>query len=194
MRRLVSLFVLPIMALALAGCPPSPTPSYPPISFADKPPIALDVAEIRIEVQYEEPLAPPHVGQDFPVPPLTAARRWAKDRLRAVGRGGVAILTIREAGATEAELERSTGLKGLFRQEQSQRYEVTVSMKLAVTPAGKAGTGSAETVARRNVTVLENADLNDRDAAWYKLTRDVMTDFDTAMTAKIRESLRDFVR
>lgn len=194
MRHILSLFVLSIMALGLAGCPPPAVPEYPPIGFADKPPIALDVAEIRIEVLYEEPLAPPHVGQDFPVPPLAAARRWAEDRLRATGNSGIATVTIREAGATETELERSKGLKGLVKREQSQRYEVTISIEVAASSAGNSRRASAEAVARRSVTVLENADLNEREAAWYKLTRDAMTDFDTAMTAEIGKSLRGFVR
>lgn len=195
MRSLVCLLLLPIILLGLAGCPAAPVrPEYPPIRFADKPPIALDVARIRIEVRYEEPLTPPHVGQEFPVPPLAAARRWAEDRLRAVGRSGTATVTILEAGATETDLERSTGLKGLIRREQSQRYEVTVSMSIAAAAAHHTSPATAEAVARRTVTVLEDADLNQREAAWYKLTKDTMTDFDRAMELEIRKTLRDFVK
>lgn len=194
MRSPVSLFVLPLLALGLAGCPPPPAPEYPPISFAGEPPLALDVAEIRIEVPYEEPLNPPHVGHEFPVPPLAAARRWAEERLRATGNGGVATVIIREASATETELERSKGLKGLIRQEQSQRYDVTISVEIKAMRAGSARPAGAEVVARRNVTVLEDADLNEREAAWYQLTKDTMADFDRVMTTEIGKSLRGFIR
>lgn len=194
MRHIPSLFVLSIMALGLAGCPPAAIPEYPPIGFADKPPIALDVAEIRIEVPYEESLAPPHVGQNFPVPPLTAARRWAEERLRATGNSGIATVTIREAGAIETELERSKGLKGLVKREQSQRYEVTISMRVVLASADNSRRADAEAFARRSITVMENADLNEREATWYKLTKDAMADFDAVMTREIGKGQRDFAR
>lgn len=190
----VSLFVLPLLALGLAGCPPPPVPEYPPISFADQPPLALDVASIRIEVPHVESLDPPHVGHEFPVPPLTAARRWAEERLRAVGNSGVAVVTIREAGATETELERSKGLKGLIKQEESQRYEVIVSVKITAVSGDNTRRANAEAVARRSITVLENADFNEREETWYQLTKDTMADFDAVMTKEIGRSLRAFVR
>lgn len=195
MGRLVQLSMLSATALVLAACPPpTPRPDYPPISFAEKPPIALDVAAIEIAVPYVEPLELPHVGESFPEPPLRAARSWAEQRLRAVGERGTATVTIVEAGAVELELEQSSGLKGLFTKEQAQRYEVTVAVRVdVVDPVGPRMRG-AEARVKRSITVPENADLNEREDIQYQVTKDAMADLDRAMEAQIRQHLVEFVR
>lgn len=195
MRQLTRLSMLSAAAFVLAACPPpEPRPNYPDIAFTDKAPIALDVAEIRIDVPYVEPLELPHVGESFPVPPLRAARNWAEQRLRAVGSGGTVTVTINEASAVEAELEQSGGLKGLFTKEQAQRYEVTISMQvLAVDPAGTR-TARASARVKRSITVPENADLNEREDVQYKLTKDALADFDKVMEGQIRQHLAGFLR
>lgn len=195
MQPLVRLFILSAAAFVLVACPPPQSrPTYPDITFTDKPPINLDVAEIKIDVPYIEPLEPPHVGESFPVPPLRAARSWAQQRLRAVGRRGTITITIVEAGAEEAELKRAGGLKGLFTKEQAQRYDVTVDMQiLAVDPVGPR-TSRASAVVKRSITVPENADLNQREEIQYTLVKNAMADFDKAMESQIRKQLTGFVR
>lgn len=195
MQRLVRLSVLGTVALTLAACPPPPPrPTYPDITFTDKPPINLDVAEIKIDVPYIEPLDAPHVGESFPVPPLRAARNWVQQRLRAVGRSGSVTVTIVEAGAVEAELKQAGGLKGLFTKQQAQRYDVTINMQiLAIDPVGPR-TARAGAQVRRSTTVPENADLNQREEIQYKLTKDAMAEFDKAMESQIRQHLTGFVR
>jgi len=195
MRRLVSLFVLAAAAIGLAACPPPPAlPTYAEITFSHLPPIEVNVAEIRIEVPYQEPLAAPHVGESFPVPPTRAARRWAEDRLRAVGDRGVLVITIREAGAVETELEQAGGLTGAFTKQQAQKYEATVSMLAEATDPVGPRVGNSSVTVRRSVTVREDADINEREDTWYKLTQDVMADLNTAMEAEMRRSLASFLR
>lgn len=195
MPRFVQRSVVLAAAFLLAACQsPPPSPSFSDISFADRPPILLDVAEIVIDVPYVEPLEPPHVGETFPVPPLRAARDWASQRLRAVGQRGTATVTIVEAGAVEAELERSGGLRGMFTKEQAQRYEVTIAVQIrAVDPEGPR-TARAEARVKRSITVPENADLNEREEIQYELTRQTMDDFDQAMTNQVRRHMGQFMR
>lgn len=195
MQNLVRLSVLCIAALTLAACPPPPPrPNYPDITFSNRPPINLDVAEIKVDVPYIEPLESPHVGESFPVPPLRAARNWAQQRLRAVGRRGSVTVTIVEASAVEAELKQAGGLKGLFTKQQAQRYDVTINMEiLAVDPVGPRSARAAAQV-KRSTTVPENADLNEREEIQYKLTKDAMDEFDKAMEGQIRRQLAGFVR
>lgn len=193
--RPIALSALPaLLALGLAGCVPPPEPtSWPDIRFTDKPPIRFDVAKIVIETPYIEPIDPPHVGEQFPVSPTRAARNWAEDRLRAVGRRGTLTVTIRESGAVEERLEPSTGLKALFTKEQTERYTVTIDVSVkALDPVGpRSATATART--RKSTTVREDATLDEREQIWYDLTKDTMADFDSAMTRQIRSALADFL-
>lgn len=195
MQRLALLIILPLTAFALAACPPpAKRKTYPDIAFTDKAPIALDVAEVRIDVPYVEPLERPHVGERFPVPPTRAARRWAADRLRAVGSRGAATVTILEASVIEVELEPMKGLKGSFTRQQALRYEATISIRIRV--ADPVGPRAATTDARvkRTVTVPEDATMNEREDIQYALVKNTINDFDNAMTAKVRQSLGAVVR
>lgn len=195
MRRFFLASTLCAAVLALAACPaPEPRPTYPDITFTGKPPLVFNVAEIKVDVPYVEPLEPPHVGENFPVPPLRAARNWAEQRFRAGGGRGSVTVTIIEAGAVEIELERSGGLKGLLTKEQAQRYEVTLAVRvLAVDPVGPRSV-HADARVTRNITVPENADLNEREATQYKLTQDAMADLDAVMEQQIRRHLAGFLR
>lgn len=195
MQHVVRLSILSAAAFLLAACPPPQSrPTYPDITFSDKQPINLDVAEINIDIPYIEPLEAPHVGETFPVSPLRAAHNWAEQRLRAVGRRGTVTVTIVEAGAVEAELKRAGGLKGLFTKEQAQRYDVTINMQiLAVDPVGPR-TSRASALVKRSNTVPENADLNQREEIQYTLVKNTMADFDRAMESQIRKELAGFVR
>ena len=63
-----------ILAVLVAACARGPAaPAYPPFSFADLPPIELDVATIEVDTQYAAPLKEPNVEHRFPVTPAQAA-------------------------------------------------------------------------------------------------------------------------
>jgi len=196
MRRIGQLFSLAVLALWLAACPPPPQEpvSWPDITFTSMPPIEFDVAEIKIDTPYREPIDPPHVGEQFPVSPSRAARNWAEDRLRAVGRRGTLTVTILESSAIEEQLESSGGLTGLLTMEQSEKYLVVVSMEFrALDPVGpRAATATART--RKSTTVREDATLDEREEIWYLLTKDTMAAFDEAMERQIRTTLGNFLR
>ena len=196
MRCIGKLAVPAFLALALAACtsaPPAPT-SWPDITFTNLRPIEFDVAEIKIVTPYREPIEPPHVGEQFPVSPSRAARNWAEDRLRAVGRRGTLTVTILESGAVEEVLESSGGLKGMLTWEQSEKYTVVVAMEIkALDPVGpRAASASART--RKSTTVREDATIEEREQTWYVLTKDAMAAFDEAMERQIRTTLGSFLK
>lgn len=194
MRRFVSLILFPIAFFALAGCQPPDKPRYPDITFDSLPPIRLDVAEIVIKTPYQEPLEAPHVGEQFPVSPSKAARRWVEDRLQAVGTGGTATVTIVESGAVETELARTEGIKGVFTKDQAQSYEIAIEIMIeAMDPVGpRSATASARVT--RKTSVAEDFTLNEREATWYKLTKDGMNSFNEVMEGQIKKTLSGFTK
>lgn len=181
-----------ILGLGIAGCDtaPPPRPSFPELRFTDKPPIALDVKEIRIEDRYVPPLKAPNVEQFFPLPPADAARRWAQDRLKAVGRFGVARVVIEDASAVSKRLPIDTGFGGLFKREQAEQLTGRLKMRVEVSDIG--GFAEADATARR--TVPEDVSLNRRDQIYYELTKDLMRELDGTLEAAIRQHLNQVVR
>ena len=196
MRRTGKIAILAVLALGLAACVyrPPETVSWPDITFTNQPPIDFDVAEIKILTPYREPIEPPHVGEQFPVSPSRAARNWAEDRLRAVGKRGTLTVTIQESSAVEELLQPSGGLKGLVTKEQTEKYLVVIAMEIkALDPVGpRAARAAART--RKSTTVREDATLDEREQIWYTLTKDTMADFNSAMERQIRETLASFLK
>lgn len=196
MRRTGLFAVLALLAVGLAACtaPPADRVSWPDITFTHLQPIEFDVAEIKILAPYREPIDPPHVGEQFPVSPSRAARNWAEDRLRAVGKRGTLTVTIQESSAVEELLQPSGGLKGLVTKEQTEKYLVVIAMEIkALDPVGpRAARAAART--RKSTTVREDATLDEREQIWYTLTKDTMADFNAAMERQIRETLAGFLK
>lgn len=183
-----------ILALAACNPPPPPQPSFPEIRFTDKPPISLDVKEIRIEESYLPPMKPPNVEHLFPVPPASAARTWAQDRLRAVGRFGIAKVTIENAAVISEALPIDKGFTGLFKKQQAEMLIGTLKVRVEIPGDGGMRGGFAEATANARHSVPENVSLNGRDEIEYGLTKELISEFDGNMEAAIRQHLGMLVR
>ncbi len=178
----------------LAGCQTTPPrSSYPDIRFT-APPIQLDVARIVIEDRYAPPLKAPNVEHLFPVPPARVARRWAEDRLRAVGRFGTARVAIEEASVITEKLATKGGLKGAFTREQAERLVGVLRLRVEVGGEGGLAAGFAEAGATARRTLPEDISLNRRDEVYYEFTRDLAQKLDGVMEQSIRKHLYLLVR
>lgn len=193
MNRRTLLF-LPTLALLPACDTPPARQTFPTLTFQDRPPIRLDVAQIEIVQAYQAPGAPPHVDHEFPQKPLDVATAWGRDVLRAVGQRGQATYTILDASAIDTALPRSTGLTQVFRTEQSDRYDLHIAIRLEVGNPLLHATGIATAEASRSQTVPENMTLNQREAVWFRMTESAMRELDGKLEAAIRDNLRVFVR
>lgn len=190
-----SFMFLPSLALVAAACDTPPRrQSFATLTFQDRPNIRLDVAQIEIIEAYKAPGAAPHVDHLFPQKPLDVAASWGRDVLRAVGQRGMATYTILDASATETKLPRSTGLTQVFKTEQSDRYDLTIAVRLELGNPLLQSTGIAEASARRSQTVAENMTLNQREAVWFQMTESAMRELDQKLETAIRDKLRLFVR
>ena len=126
--------------LLLAACTvAAPSQQFPDLTYSHLEPIRLDVARVDIVDEYRPPLTAPNVDHRAPVPPAQAARNWASDRLIVSGGGARrAVFTIQEAPIIETELDRTTGLRGAFTKDQSERYDATVAVRLEIfNPGGR---------------------------------------------------------
>ena len=188
-------FLLLTGATALAACDTPPARhSFATLTFQDRPPIRLDVAQIEIVRAYQAPGASPNVDHLFPQKPVDVAESWGRDVLRAVGQRGMATYTILDASAVETKLPRSTGLTQVFKTEQSDRYDLRIEVKLEVGNPLLATTGVATAAVTRSQTVGENMTLNQRESVWFQMTENAMRELDQKLEAAIRDKLRVFIR
>jgi hypothetical protein len=177
--------ILAVSALGLTACEtPPPVQKLPELTFAHLGPLNLNVARIDVVSYYRPPLQAPNVEHLFPTPPLKAVRRWAGDRLKAVGKSGTAKLIIRKASAVETPLEMKKGLKAAFTKQQSYRYDLDLEATLELPGGGRATARST-----RFTTVREDASINERNRIWLDLTENLIRDFDREMKKNLSRFL-----
>jgi len=192
-HAIARLSVLLTTVLILGGCSSAPSRISADITFADRPPIGLDVADVEIVQHYQPAFADPFVDHLFPKEPAAVIRRWAEDRLAPRGATGTATLIIQEAGVTEEVLARNSGVKGLVMIEQSERYEARFAVRLEIRKPAPERSGSADVLAQRSITAPENASLADRERIWFTLTEDTIRDLDARFEQEINEGLPQFI-
>ncbi len=167
---------------------------FPEITFQHLPPIKLDVAQVEIVSNYRAADHADDNAADYPEAPETLAAEWARDRLQAVGQRGQATYTIIEARAVRVPLPRSSGMNAALKTEQSDRFDLSITVKLeAGNPlSGKSGT-LTETVTRSQ-TVPENMTLNQREVVLFNLLDAAMKDLNARMEASIPQYLGPLIR
>ncbi|MCS6854199.1 MAG: hypothetical protein NZ523_05535 [Elioraea sp.] len=180
---------------ALAGCTAPADPPRPvlrPFDYTHLLPIRLDVAEVEIIEAWTPPRAPPHVDHSAPIEPRVAVRRMLEDRVQAWGRQGRARAVILEASLIEQRLPREAGVAALFTTQQSERYTLTLSVRLEVEGA-PGGSGSAQATVTRTRTVAEGTSRAAREAVWHEMLVSAMDDpqgLNVEFEFQVRRALR----
>lgn len=184
LRPLIAAFAL-IGTLAACDTVP-PRPSYPDIRFTSGAPIRLAVSAIEVRNDYKPTFQSPHVEHLFPVPPARAAENWAHDRLQAGGGPSRARVTIQDASVVEVPLKKkSEGITSAFTKEPSERYDASLRVTVEIVDERGMPLRSATVKATRSQSVLEGITPNERDQAWYDMTKALTSDFDQQMSAEI---------
>ena len=183
---------LALLAMTLASCDTPPKrQSFPEITFQHLQPFRLDVARVQIVDGYQ-PDPGADIGGQFSEAPTAVARQWAQDRLAAVGQQGEAIYTITLAKATQTPLKRSQGMAAMTHKDQSDRYDLAMTVNLEVRSGGKAGAVTAQTA--RSQTVREDMTLNQREGVLFNLLDVTMKDVNAQMEKLIPQYLGGFLR
>jgi hypothetical protein len=193
-RPIRSLLSLAAAAVLLAACQSGPgRPVYPELSYAHLAPIPLNVADIQVERVYASPGTKPNVEQLFPVRPADAAERWARDRLRAVGAEGVAVVKILNASVVEVPLPRTSGLRGALTTDQSERYDGVLEVEIDVSSRSRGTSAMVKSRAQRSRSVAEDVTLNEREKVWFEMTEALMNDLNASLERQIYDNFGNFL-
>lgn len=183
-----------LLALVAACTPPPQSREFPRITFAHLPPITLEVGRVEVRNGYRSPAEAPNVEHRFPVSPAAAALEWGRSRFRAAGGSGEARITLRQASVVEVPLARTGGVAGLFRIEQSERYDAVLDVKMEIVGADGQVRATVESVAKRSRTVSESISAHGREEAWFAMTEALMADMDRSLEAQVREHFKAWLR
>jgi hypothetical protein len=183
------------LAPALAACtkPAPPGAQFADITFQQYPRFTFGVSRIEIVREYVPPATAPNVDHLFPVPPLRMAEHWARDRLAAVGGPGELRYVIKRASVVETQLPRTTGIRGAFTNEQSQRYEALVEVELEVRNERGYRDGLVTARAERRQSVLEDISLAERERVWFGITEALGRDLNQELERNIQVGLVRFL-
>ncbi|EPY00656.1 hypothetical protein [Magnetospirillum fulvum] len=187
--RLAVAFAAALAATACQNAPP--VQKLPPITFTDRQPFRLDVAELEILSDYQPPGRLPNIEHLMPVSPGAAIERWAQDRLRPMGQrdSGSARVVIRDARVVEVPLRTDTSLSGAFKKEQELRYDATLQVAVEILDARHMTVADVVATAQRSRTVPEGLTVNERERIQYEITDGLARDIDRQMEQLIRNYL-----
>lgn len=171
----------------LVGCEASvPSQRLPDLTYSHLRPLTFDVGAVVTTLDYKAPLAAPNVDHLFPVPPADAVRRWVNGRIKSGGSAGDVRIVIVDASVVESKLALEKGLTGAFTKEQSERYQARIEALLEIRDNSGIRVGFVQTSVTHSTTVREDANVNERELAWFQLTEALMNDFDAEMEKNIR--------
>jgi hypothetical protein len=192
--RLLSILLLASLTAA-CDTPPSREP-FPKLTYGYLTPFRLAVGRIEIVDAYRSVSTLPHVEQGFPVSPADSAAEWGRGRLVAAGGPGHAVFTVLRADAIETLPAQADGggIFSGFDAPPSDRYDLTIAVRLQIVEAGGKVVASLDAKAARSVTIADDATLNDRERAWFALTEQTMKDLNAALEKSIPHYLRGYLR
>ena len=169
--------------------------TWPDITFRHRSPLTLAVGEIRFETAATGgDVAPParDIRHAMPVAPRAVVARWSRERLRALGGPGTAVVTLTENRFVEAPLDTTGGVEGVFSIDQSERYEGALAARVEIV-GDPAGSGFASARAAATRTAREDFSLNERERTLYDMLHGLATALDERLEREIRNHLARWV-
>ena len=178
----------------LAGCDTSlPSQRFPKLTYTYLQPIVFRAGSLKIVMDYKPPLKAPNVDHLFPESPANALEQWANERLK-ITRGDETVrFIITDASVIGTRLPLQKGLAAMFTKEQSERYDARIEATLEIRNKNGIRQGFVETNVKRSVTVREDANINQRELVWFKLTESIMKDFNVEMDKNIHRHLQQWL-
>ena len=195
MRILKSWALAVGLSVLLAACETTvPPKQFPDLRYTHMPAISLAVSRVVVVEQYQSSTAKPHVEAEFPVLPARAASQWLKDRLSAVGGSDSVRATVTKASVVEVPLKRTSGVRGAFTKDQSERYDATLAVQIEILDSRGRQRGIVSSEATRSQTVTEDISLADREQVWFRMTEAMMSDLNSSLEKQVREHFKRWLR
>lgn len=194
-RNFKKWFITFVLVGLLAACETTVTPKqFSDLRYTHLPTISLAVARIEVVNQYQSSTKKPHVEAEFPVLPAIVASNWLRDRLSAVGGSDVVRATVTKASVVEVPLKRSSGIRGAFTKDQSERYDATLALKIDILDFRGNFLGTVSSQAKRSQTVSEDLSLAERERIWFRMTEVMMNDLNKSLEKQIRQHFVRWLR
>ena len=195
--KFVARAFIAVSLLAVAACADTPPPAPKgDIGFTGTP-IRLDVETTAIDNHYVPSGKAPNIEQLHTVTPSTVAERWLQTRVVPIGTEGQAILNVYDARVVEEKLKTKGGLTGFFGDQVDTKITGTLRAELTVMQPKKTGgvaVYKAGVTAKSEQTLLQSATLNERDKAYFDLTKKLSQEFDRLMSAEIQRGMASVIR
>lgn len=187
---------LPLLCLTflLVACSPSAQMPEPVgLAYLSNKPIRLNVARVEVVKKYQSTSTPPHVENEFPVPPVAMIQQWVQDRLLPVGKTGYAVVTIEEASVVETPLKGTGGFRGMFTVDQSEQYDAKMSVKIEIFDDTGDAKGFAYARARGSRSIAENFTLGQRRKVWIVMMEKIMNNLDEELDRNVKGYLSQYI-
>lgn len=168
-----SSLLLPLLLAACGGGGRSDR-SFPPLRYGYLTPLRLNVATVRVEQRFVPSGVAPDVSQFDPVPPVTALRNMAEDRLQAFGSSGQAVFVIQDAS--------------LIRKGDTITGSMAVELDIYTSANTRAGFAEAR------VSRTRSGDVDDLAATLYDMTKQMMDQMNVEFEYQLRRSLREWLQ
>jgi hypothetical protein len=162
-----------LLPLALAACGGGEEKVFEPLRFNYLPPIQLNVAAIEIEQRFVPSGVAPDVSGQDPVPPITALRAMANDRLQAFGTSNRAVFAILDASM----IRNNDVVRGAF------------AVSLTIYGDGGDQRGFAEA----RVESRHSGPIDNLRPVLYDMTRSMMDDMNVEFEYQIHRNLKSWL-
>ena len=182
--------------LFVAACQPAPQ-SYTlsPVTFRSQPVIRINVAKINVVEDYISPVSAPNVEHQMSTPPAQGVKIWVSERLQAVGTSGTLDVVITNASVKENKLPVKQGVRGLFTDDQSERYDANLAVTLRLYDGENAMSRSQGDVnVSRSRTINEKASLADREKLWHDMSTEMVQSYDREAEVRLRQYFANYLR
>lgn len=185
MKKIFASFVL---AFLLSACADNPAP-VTKVATDSSPKINLDVLTVVV-LDRSNPLDSntPYATNNFQPTIANALRRWATDKLIAVGSTGEAIVAIQDASLTSESLRHPDSI---FTRQQASKYVGHAAIEIDVT--GREGHGRVTAEASQMQTLPEDPTTAERQDAYAKLLNALMKQLSENVRSGVRDHLGNFV-
>ena len=167
--------------------------NFPAMTFKYLPAIKLMVSDIKLISNVKLSFDEPQVAYKLRVSPEKALIQWTKDRLLIGGNTNTARMIIIRADAHKIKLGLDRSLAGIFKNQQSHRFEMFIEVRLEILDRNKIRQAFVTAKAHQSITVSEATSMSDRRKIWYNLVEKLMNEFNLTIQKKIEQKFWDYL-